>query len=108
MEAIIAPSFVKVFPSALLCLMLEALDAAQKTDTMILIGCGMRQEDTFLYMLLWHFIKINKRIIIVDPCACALAKNISVTLEYDIARIVHPIEKTLTDGWRDLAIELEK
>lgn len=107
-EAIIAPSFVKVFPSALLCLMLEALKIARKTETLVLIGCGMRREDTFLYLLLWHFLGITKRILIADPCAHDLGKRISSTLEYDVARIVHPIDKTLLDGWRDLTIELKK
>jgi len=107
-EAIIAPSFVKVFPSALLCLMLEALDIAQKAETMVLIGCGLRREDTFLYLLLWHFLGTSKRIFIVDPYANSLCNRISTTLEYDVSRIVHPIEKSLIDGWQNLITELKK
>lgn len=105
-KAIIAPSFVKVFPSALLCLMVEALDIAQKAETLVLIGCGLRPEDTFLYLLLWHFLGATKRIFIVDPDADDLGKRISDTLEYDVARILHPIEKTLLDGWHDLTTKL--
>jgi hypothetical protein len=107
-EAIIAPSFVKVFPFALLCLMLEALDMALKAETLVLIGCGLRREDTFLYLLLWHFLRPlrplghAKSIFILDPSARDLSKRISATLEYDISRIVHPIEKSLKDRWRDL------
>jgi hypothetical protein len=104
--AIIAPSFVKVFPSALLCLMVEALEIAQKAETLVLIGCGLRPEDTFLYLLLWHFLGATKRIFIVDPNADDLGKRISATLEYDVARILHPIEKTLWDGWHDLTTNL--
>ena len=107
-EAIIAPSFVKVFPSALLCLMLEALDMALKAETLVLIGCGLRREDTFLYLLLWHFLGPTKRILIVDPYAHDLGKRISATLEYDVSRILHPIDKTLIDGWYDLITELKK
>lgn len=106
-EAIIAPSFVKVFPSTLLCLMLEALDMALKAETLVLIGCGLRREDTFLYLLLWHFLGPAKRIFILDPYARDLGKRISDTLEYDVSRIMHPIEKSLVDGWRDLITELK-
>lgn len=106
-EAIIAPSFVKVFPSTLLCLMLEALDMALKAETLVLIGCGLRREDTFLYLLLWHFLEPAKRIFILDPYARDLGKRISATLEYDVSRIVHPIEKSLVDGWCDLITELK-
>jgi len=105
-KAIIAPSFVKVFPSALLCLMEEAMDMAQKAETLVLIGCGLRPEDTFLYLLLWHFLGATKRILIVDPDAHDLGKRISATLEYDVARILHPIKKSLSEGWHDLATEL--
>jgi hypothetical protein len=108
LEAIIAPSFVKVFPSALLCLMTEALDMASKAKTLVLIGCGLRREDTFLYLLLWHFLGPTKRIFIVDPYANDLGKRISATLEYDVSRIVHSIDKTLKDGWYDLVTELRK
>lgn len=106
--AIIAPSFVKVFPSALLCLMEEALDIAQKAETLILIGCGLRPEDTFLYLLLWHFLKDTKLIFILKHKASDLGRRISATLEYDVASIVHPIDKSLEDGWSDLAMELKK
>ena len=107
-EAIIAPSFVKVFPSALLCLMVEAMDIAQKAETLVLIGCGLRPEDTFLYLLLWHFIKDTKRIFILKHKASDLGRRISDTLEYDVTSIVHPIDKSLEDGWSDLTMELKK
>jgi hypothetical protein len=107
-EAIIAPSFVKVFPSALLCLMEEAIDMVQKAEILVLIGCGLRPEDTFLYLLLWHFVGISKRILILNPYASDLGRRISATLEYDVASIVHPINKSLEDGWCDLTTELKK
>ena len=80
---------------------------AKRAETLVLIGCGMRREDTFLYLLLWHFLGSSKRIIIVDPCAHDLGKRISATLEYDVARILHPIDKALIDGWRELEAELK-
>ncbi|MBN2468031.1 MAG: hypothetical protein JXD19_07765 [Deltaproteobacteria bacterium] len=107
-EAIIAPSFVKVFPSALLCLMQEALHAAVKAKTLVLIGCGLRREDTFLYLLLWHFLEGSKRIFILDPYASDLSKRISSTLEYDISRLVYPIDKSLQGGWCCLTSELKR
>jgi hypothetical protein len=105
-EAVIAPSFVKVFPYALLCLMQEAMDAAIQAENLILIGCGLRPEDTFLYQLLWRFLGTNKRIFILDPFASDLSRRISTTLEYDISKIVFPINKQLQNGWLCLTSKL--
>lgn len=105
-EAVIAPSFVKVFPSALLCLMQQALDATIEAETLVLIGCGLRPEDTFLYQLLWRFLGTKKRIFILDPYASDLSRRISITLEYDISKIVHPIDKSLQNGWCCLTSKL--
>ena len=79
---------------------------AQKAEILVLIGCGLRPEDTFLYLLLWHFLGATKRIFILDPDVHDLGKRISATLEYDVARILHPIGKTLLDGWHDLTTKL--
>jgi len=80
----------------------------QKAEILVLIGCGLRPEDTFLYLLLWHFVGISKRILILNPYASDLGRRISATLEYDVASIVHPINKSLEDGWCDLTTELKK
>ncbi len=107
-EAVIAPSFVKVFPSPLLCLMEEALDAALDAETLVLIGCALRPEDTFLYLLLWRFLGASKRIFILDPYASDLSRRISISLEYDISKIVLPIDRSLQDGWCCLISKLKK
>ncbi len=105
--AVIAPSFVKIFPSSLLSVFLEALDVAKQASTIVLIGCGLRREDAFLYLLLWHFIRISKRIVIVDPFATGIGKRLSGTFEYDIGRLVHAINSPLSDGWEKLAMTLK-
>ena len=112
-DAIIAPSFVKIFPSNLITLMLEALeDAAIRAETLVLIGCGLRPEDGFLYLLLWRFVQGlltgTRRIVIIDPNASSLCNRVSITLEYDLSRYMHPIDKFLEDGWPDLTKELGK
>ncbi len=117
LPALIAPSFVKVFPSAFNCLMVEALDATVKAEKLILIGCGMRAEDVFLYMLLWKFFMsgVNpkkklkqRRVFILDPIAEKIKKRIDDTLQYSSpTSIILPINRDLKCGWPDLAREIE-
>jgi hypothetical protein len=105
-EGIIAPSFVKHFSSALITLMLEALECAEQSELLVIIGCGIRAEDVFLKILLWRFVqgllKGQRKIVILDPDAKLLCRHISETLGYNLSKIIHPIEKLLEKGYADL------
>jgi hypothetical protein len=67
---IIAPSFIKIPHVKIAAMMLQALTIAEAAKNLIIIGCGMRPEDNFLWLLLTRFIKREpdrKRLVIVDP-----------------------------------------
>lgn len=77
---IIAPSFVKIPHPQIERMMIEVLDVADKAKNFIIIGCGMRPEDAFLWLLLTNFLcrpDKNGRIIIVDPYADSIKEKIN-------------------------------
>ena len=83
---IIAPSFVKTFYPQIERMMIGALCAAAKAINFIIIGCGLRLEDGFLYLLITNFLSQNdtdkratedKSIIIVDPKAKEIKAKIN-------------------------------
>lgn len=59
---IIAPSFVKIPHSQIEVMMVEALCAVAKAKNFIIIGCGLRPEDSFLWLLLTSFLKNTTRV----------------------------------------------
>ncbi len=70
-ECIIAPSFIKTFYPQIERMMIGALQAAAKAKNFVIIGCGLRPEDSFLWLLVTAFLHSpeNGKIIIDDPCA---------------------------------------
>jgi hypothetical protein len=70
---IIAPSFIKTPHSQITAMMLELLDIVKVARCLVIIGCGMRLEDSFLWLMLTRFLNIftdyRKKLIIVDPSA---------------------------------------
>jgi hypothetical protein len=98
-DAIIAPSFVKVFPSRLATLMLEALDATERSEVLIIVGCALRPEDSFLHLLVWKYLQGlrdgPRRILVIAPHADSVCSRLSETLEYDLSSILEPINEPL-------------
>lgn len=77
---IIAPSFVKIPHEDIERMMIEVLDVVDKAKNFIIIGCSMRPEDAFLWLLLTKFLcrpDKNGRIIIVDPHADSTKEKIN-------------------------------
>jgi len=72
---IISPSFVKKHHHNIERIMVESVHIAPKAKKMIIIGSGLRPEDSFLWLLLSSFIepcvpnRPKKKLIIVDPKA---------------------------------------
>ena len=67
---IIAPSFTKIPHSQIEVMMVDALCAAAKSKNLIIIGCGLRPEDSFLWLLLASFLKNTTRVNVqhsIDP-----------------------------------------
>ena len=78
---IIAPSFVKIPHVDIAAVMLDLLHVAEAAKNLVIIGCGMRREDNFLWLVLTRF--LNKileprhRLIILSPSAEVIWKRIS-------------------------------
>jgi len=77
---IIAPSFVKIPHVDISAMMLDILDIVKTATNLIIIGCGMRPEDNFLWLLLTRFLnnimEDKKKIIILDPSSEFIWKRI--------------------------------
>lgn len=78
---IIAPSFVKIPHVDIAAMMLEALNRAETARNLTIIGCGMRREDNFLWLLLTRFLNEilpqRKQLIILGPSANTTLEKIS-------------------------------
>jgi hypothetical protein len=78
---IIAPSFVKIPHVTIADMMTKALKCAGSAENMIIAGCGLRQEDGFLRLLLVSFLNRpstnSRKLILVDPSAKEIEEKIS-------------------------------
>jgi hypothetical protein len=78
---LIAPSFTKQFGVELQHFLLEAIRSARVARNLVIIGCGLRWEDSHLWLVLTNFMKCSrwkrKRTIVVDPNASELSERIS-------------------------------
>lgn len=78
---IIAPSFVKIPHVDIAAMMLDLLDVVKKAKRLAIIGCRMRLEDSFLWLLLTRFLNISqdnrKKLIILGPSSTEIWKRIS-------------------------------
>ena len=93
---LIAPSYVKVPTVEISYCMIDALKAASESQNLIVIGCGLRPEDSFLTLLLTHFLRQtnwqDRKIIIVDPYANNIAKKVKNYWGINIDKCILPIE----------------
>jgi hypothetical protein len=109
-DAVIAPSFVKVFPYRLVMLMLEALKTAWEAEVLIIVGCALRPEDSFLHLLVLKYLqgrrKGPRRILLIDPHADSVCSRLSATLEYDLSDILEPIVEPLEEAEAHLTRKL--
>jgi hypothetical protein len=80
MPYIIAPSFVKVGSVELHYLLSHALQSAKNAKNLVIIGCGLRPEDSSLWTLLtiflWQSEVQERKIVIVDPNAEVISNRI--------------------------------
>ena len=84
---LIAPSYVKRPTYEISRLMLWSLEEVAKAETLIVLGCALRPEDMFLYVLLTAFTDgyspTERKIIVLDPKAEELVFNIKTYLTVD-------------------------
>lgn len=78
---IIAPSFVKIPHRDIAAMMLDLMKVAEVATDFVIIGCGMRPEDNFLWLLLTCFLnRISNpkhRLVILDPSSEKIRERIS-------------------------------
>ena len=98
---LIAPSYVKVPTLDIAYLMLDALKAASEAKNLIIIGCSLRPEDTFLTLLLTGFLRQpnwrERKIIVVDPQGEAITSRIKTYwgVKIPIIAIEGPVEASV-------------
>jgi hypothetical protein len=110
---IIAPSFVKIPHVDIAAMMLDLLNVAEAAINLVVIGCGMRPEDNFLWLVLTRF--LNKileprhRLIILSPSSEVIWKRISDYWVGDICSFsdVCLIPRGIEDGIHTLASAIE-
>ncbi len=91
---IIAPSYVKIPTVEIAYLMLDAIKATANAENLIVIGCSLRPEDSFLRVLLANFGRQGpheRKIIIVDPEAKKIAKGLGNFWSSDVEGLIVPI-----------------
>ena len=111
-EYIIAPSFVKIPHFQIADMVNKAVDVTRTAQSMVIIGSGLRNEDVFLRLILTSFINYTrqnrKRLIIVDPDACAILEKIKIFCAGNIEHINFIlISQQMEEGLVDLIKLLE-
>ena len=111
----IAPSFTKQFNIELENLLLQATRFARLATNLIIIGCGLRREDSYLWLILTSFMSNprwkTKRTFIVSPHASDTKKRIEnfwsrkifndqnlVAIDRDFVTGISLLESALRDG----------
>ena len=93
---LIAPSYVKAPTVEMSYCMLDALKAASNSKNIVVIGCGLRPEDSFLTLLLTQFLRQldwqDRKIIIIDPSASKIASKVKDYWGVNIDKCILPIE----------------
>lgn len=92
-------------------LMIDAMRVSSDAKNLIVIGCGLRPEDTFLTFLLTNFLRQpdwqERRILIIDPNANKIAEKIRDYWGVNVKQCLHPIEEKLENSIGDLRKKLE-
>ncbi|NCD10803.1 MAG: hypothetical protein EOL98_15595 [Negativicutes bacterium] len=103
---LIAPSFVKIPTVEMSYCMIDALKAASKSRNLIVVGCGLRLEDSFLTILLTHFLHQRdwqkRKIIIVDPYADKIASRIREYWGVNVDKCIVSIEEGIEESIKRL------
>ena len=89
---IIAPSFVKIPHVDIAAMMLDLLKVAEIAKNFVIIGCGMRLEDNFLWLLLTRFLNkifdTRHHLVILSPSSVNIWKRISNYWVGDICQFI--------------------
>jgi hypothetical protein len=111
-EYIVAPSFVKIPHVQIADMVNKAVSAAQNAKNMVICGSRLRDEDSFLQLILTGFMnggfQNKKKLIIIGPEACVTLEKIKNFLVGNIKHINFiSIPKGIKEGLVDLIKLLE-
>ncbi len=109
---LIAPSYVKVPTVEMTYLMIDALKAASESSKLIIVGCSLRPEDSFLTLLLTHFLRQpqwqSRKIIILDINADSIASRIKNFWGVNIEECIVPIRGSIEKSIEELCDVIKK
>jgi len=109
---LIAPSYIKIPTVEITYLMIDALKAAAESQNLIIVGCGLRPEDSFLTLLMTHFLRQqqwqDRKIIIVDLKANNIATRIENYWGVNIKSCLVPIEESIEKSLESLLQVIRK
>ena len=109
---LIAPSYIKVPTVEITYLMIDALKAAEESQNLIIVGCGLRPEDSFLTLLLTHFLRQpqwqDRKIVIIDINANDIAIRIKNYWGVNIEKCIFPIEERIENSLESLLQVINK
>lgn len=109
---LIAPSYVKVPTVEITYFMIDALKAASESQNLIIIGCSLRPEDSFLTLLLTHFLRQSqwqsRKIVILDIKANDIASRVKDYWGVNIEECVVPIEGRIENSVEELRKAIKK
>lgn len=96
---VIAPSYVKIPTREMNYLMLDALKASEQAKNIVIIGCSLRKEDTFLTVILTNFFRQPdwnmRRVFIVDLNAKEICSRLEKFFAASNPEHIVPIEMCL-------------
>jgi len=116
---VIAPSFTKQFNVELEHLLLDATRFARAARNLVIIGCGLRREDSYLWLVLTSFMHNprwkKKRTVIISPHASEAKKRIEdfwgrkifngqnlVAIDQDLNSAISSLYETLRTSTKSL------
>jgi hypothetical protein len=109
-RCLIAPSYVKAPTVDIYVLMRRALDAVRDAERLVVIGCSLRPEDTFIRLLITQFFTDAnwqmRQVIIVDPQAKRVAEVLRIFWGHLIDDNIVAIPGRLEQAAGDLAQHL--
>lgn len=105
-----APSYVKIPTLDIFVLMKNALASVAKSNSLVIIGCGIRKEDTFLGLLITSFFHQdnwqNRRMVVIDPQATEIVRRLRLFWGGLVDEKVIPISGSLEETAGELERQL--
>jgi hypothetical protein len=103
---LIEPSYVKLPTVEIAYLMIDALKAVSESKNLIILGCSLRNEDSFLTLLITQFLRHpqwqSRKIVILDKKAEEISSKIKRHWTVDVDKCIIPIVGCIQDSINEL------